>query len=245
MALTLEPLGTFLIACRVSACVMLMPGYSSVRVPARVRLFLALILSVVVAPLVDTSPAREIASDVGLVRPIIGETAIGAAIGLACRLYISALEFAGTTIANYIGLNGLGSGLEHESEPTIASLMTVLATLLLLMLDMHLYAISGIVDSYASFPIGGAPEPDALLSMVLRMMQAAFLICLQISAPFLIFGIVINVAFGLLGKLIPQVPSYFVSVPFTIAGGLLLLYFAAGTMMKLFTGAVSEGLSHL
>ena len=34
---------TFIVFCRIGACLMFVPGYSSVNVPAQVRLFIALV----------------------------------------------------------------------------------------------------------------------------------------------------------------------------------------------------------
>jgi flagellar biosynthetic protein FliR len=57
---------------------------------------------------------------------------------------------------------------------------------------------------------------------------------LQLSAPFLVYGIVANLLFAILGKLVPQVPSYFISGPFIALGGLALLYLASAEMVVVF-----------
>ena len=48
-------LATFLIFCRIGTCLMLMPGFSSPRVPVRVRLFLAVAVTLALAPLLVTN----------------------------------------------------------------------------------------------------------------------------------------------------------------------------------------------
>jgi flagellar biosynthetic protein FliR len=50
-----------------------------------------------------------------------------------------------------------------------------------------------------------------------------------------IYGLIINLLFGLANKLIPQIPVYFISMPFVIAGGILLLYFTIAEFLTLFT----------
>ena len=47
----LTVLATFVLFCRIGTCLMLMPGFSSSRVPARIRLFLAIAITLVLAPL--------------------------------------------------------------------------------------------------------------------------------------------------------------------------------------------------
>ncbi|WP_425530453.1 flagellar biosynthetic protein FliR [Stenotrophomonas maltophilia] len=41
-------------------------------------------------------------------------------------------------------------------------------------------------------------------------------------------------AIGFVNKLTPQIPIYFISLPFVIAGGLILFYFAVPTLLSLF-----------
>ena len=43
-------LAMFLVFCRVGSCLMLLPGYSNIRVPVQVRLFIAVALSLAVSP---------------------------------------------------------------------------------------------------------------------------------------------------------------------------------------------------
>ena len=47
----LSVLATFVLFCRIGTCLMLMPGFSSARVAGRIRLFLAIAITLVLAPL--------------------------------------------------------------------------------------------------------------------------------------------------------------------------------------------------
>ncbi len=44
-------LGTFILFCRIGACLMLMPGFSSPQIPTQVRLFMALAVTLSLTPL--------------------------------------------------------------------------------------------------------------------------------------------------------------------------------------------------
>jgi flagellar biosynthetic protein FliR len=76
--------------------------------------------------------------------------------------------------------------------------------------------------------------------MVSTSLSAAFIVGAQISAPFVVYSIIINVMFGILGRLVPQLPSYFVSVPFVALGGLALLLLVLGQMVLVLGGALSK-----
>lgn len=246
MTFELDIIGVFLVGCRVGGCLMLTPGFSSARVPVRVRLFLAIVIALAVAPLVLAGQPLSKVDDRELIQGIFAETIIGATIGLIARIYMAGLSFMANAMASYIGLNGIGTGVDaDEAEPTLATLITVVATLILLLSDVHRYILMIAIESYERLPMLVVPEFGTVMRLLTESMQAAFLIGLQTVAPFLVYGFLTNLVFGLLGKLIPQLPSYFISVPFLIAGGLVLLYFSLGQIMTLFLNALYEGLSGL
>ena len=71
----------------------------------------------------------------------------------------------------------------------------------------------------------------------------AFLLAIRIGAPFLVYSIVVNVAVGIINKLTPQIPVYFISIPFVLAGGLLLLLVTVKPLLELFEGAFAAWLA--
>lgn len=232
MQLEEQLLAAFLVFCRVGACLMIVPGLSGARVPIRVRLYLALAIALTIAPLVERGSGERL-SDSGLVSAIFAESLVGLVIGGVSRLFIEAIEFSATAIANYIGLTWLSAGFDSgEAEPTLTTLFIVFTTLLLMLMDFPHLLIAAIVNSYVDLPIGIVPDSAAMLRLHVDTLSAAFLLGLQISGPFLVYGIVLNAMFGILGKLVPQMPTFFISAPFIGFGGLLLLYFVSGQLMQ-------------
>jgi flagellar biosynthesis protein FliR len=63
---------------------------------------------------------------------------------------------------------------------------------------------------------------------------------LRLSSPFLAYALVVNLLLGLLNKLTPQIPVYFVSLPFVLTGGLLLLYFAIPALLSQFAEGYAD-----
>lgn len=238
--------GVILILCRVGTTLMLAPGFSTARIPARARLYVALALALAMAPAVlDGGMLKRGGGDV-LIALVFAEFVVGATIGLVCRVYIAALEFMASAIANYVGMAALAGGIDaDEPAPPLATLITMAATLLILLLDLHHLLIKTVLDSYTSIPLGVMADPQFGLRLLATTLSVAFTISLQISGPFIVFGIVVNVLFGILGKLIPQVPSYFVSLPFLLMGGLFFLYLMLPEMLKIYFDSFSATLNNL
>jgi flagellar biosynthetic protein FliR len=238
--------GVILILCRIGTTLMLSPGFGSVRVPARVRLYHALALALAAAPGVLDGGTLKLARGGLLLGFVVAECFVGAVIGLVCRVYIAALEFMMSAVSNYIGLNGLAAGVDNEdAAPTLATLVALSATLLILLLDFHHILIRTVLDSYGRIPLGVMVEPAFGLRLLASTLDIAFKISLQVTGPFIVYAILVNVLFGILGKLIPQVPSYFISIPFLLMGGLFFLYLMVPEMLRIYFDAFNTTLTNL
>jgi flagellar biosynthetic protein FliR len=71
----------------------------------------------------------------------------------------------------------------------------------------------------------------------------AFRIGIQLSAPFIVFGLLFNLGLGVLSRLMPQMQVFFVGLPVSILVGFLILLLVLGAMMTTFLGSV-EGVLH-
>ncbi len=238
---------TFILFCRIGGCLMVMPGFSSSRIPPQVRLFIAISATLAMVPvLLPTLQAAvrdlSLPSMAGL---ILSETAIGVLIGLMGRMFFLALQFMATAIAQFIGFAAMpGVPIEdHEPLPSIGTLITITATMLLFLTDQHWEVFRALVASYAALPIVARFSIENGMAQFSTALADAFVLALQISSPFVIYGLIINLLFGLANKLIPQIPIYFISMPFVVAGGILLMYFTIAEFLTLFTAGFATWLA--
>ena len=65
-------------------------------------------------------------------------------------------------------------------------------------------------------------------------MAAAFRVGVQLSAPFIVFGLLFNLGLGVLSRLMPQMQVFFVGLPLSILLGFLILLLVVGAMMGTF-----------
>ena len=228
----------FLAFCRIGGCLMLMPGFSSARVPVQVRLFIAVAVTLALSPLlvpVLRAALPQVAPD-AMLALIVSETVVGALIGLMGRLFFLALQFMATAAAMFIGLSTRRAPPIEDTEPVpaFATLITLTATLLFFLTDQHWEVLRALLGSYSALPV---TEPLAAAFSLAKLADAAtsaFLLALQISAPFIVYALIINFMVGIANKLTPQIPVYFISMPVVLAGGFILLYFTIGESLRLF-----------
>lgn len=232
-----------LVFARIGSMLMLLPGLGELSVPVRLRLTVALVLTAVMLPLHRPEYAIDLRALGSVLLMFAQEMLIGVLLGLTARLTMSALQVAGSVVAQQLGL-----GFVTAVDPTqgqqgvmIGNFLTLLGVTLLFATNLHHLVIAALDDSYTLFRPGEVPLSGDMAALTTQTVAGAFRVGVQLSAPFLVFGLVFNLALGLLSRLMPQMQVYFVGMPLTIVGGLLLFLFVVGAMMTTFL-AFSEGI---
>jgi flagellar biosynthetic protein FliR len=239
-----DPQGTilalFLAFCRIGACVMVLPGFSSARIPQQIRILVAVALSMAVLPVLwDTIYPKASAGGANYILLIFTESLIGVMYGMMARLYTLGLQFAGTVISMMIGFSAPGGSdiVEDSSETSLTSLITFSALMILFIMDFHHYVFKALVDSYAVIPFGGHLQMQATLISFTDTLQATTYIMLRLASPFILYGLMFQVSIGFINKLAPQIPIYFISTPYLLMGGLFMLYLSIAAMVSQFSDA--------
>jgi len=242
-------LATFVLFCRIGACLMLAPGVSNAQIPVQIRLFVAVAITLSLAPLLLGLPHLQSLADdpLSLLRLIAMESLIGGMIGMLGRLFFSALETLAVAAANLLGLvNPFGVEVDpNQSMPPLASAIALAATALIFVGDFHWEIIRGLVASYRAIPIQSEFDPAYALRQIGQVLGQSFLIAIRVTSPFFLYSVIVNFALTLINRVTPQIAVFFLAPPFIVAGGLLLLYFAIkaqiGEFMSGFAGWLSWG----
>ena len=116
----------------------------------------------------------------------------------------------------------------------VGNFLTMLGVTLLFATDSHYLVIAALNDSYAIFSPGEMMPSGDVAALATRAFSAAFKIGMQLSAPFLVFGLVFNIGLGVLARLMPQMQVYFVGVPLSILAGFLIFALVLAAMMATF-----------
>ncbi len=225
-----------LVFARIGAMVMLLPGFGEANIPVRIKLAIALLLTLVILPLHRAAYHVDMQSLTPLLVLMIQEIVIGIVLGATARVTLAALQVAGSVIAQQLGL-----GFVTTVDPTqgqqgllVGNFLTLLGITLLFATDSHHLIIAALNDSYKIFAPGELMSSGDVAGLATRAFAAAFKIGMQLSAPFLVFGLVFNIGLGVLARLMPQMQVYFVAVPLSILVGFLILALVITAMMGTF-----------
>lgn len=225
-----------LVFSRLGAMIMLLPALGEVSIPGRIRLVLALVICAVTMPLVADTYSAIPQTVPGLAFAVTHEIAIGLFIGMSARLVMSALHVAGNIIALQTGLS-----FAQTVDPTqgtqgviVSTFLSMLAVTLIFVTDLHHLMIAAMRDSYLIFRPGEVFPVGDFLEVAVKAVSAAFRLSVQLSAPFLVFGLIFYLGLGILSRLMPQIQIFFIAMPANIGLGLALLFLLLGAMMMWF-----------
>lgn len=223
-----------LIFARVGSILMLIPALGEQVIPARMRLGFALVFAAVLYPLVTPTLPPLTGDVLQVLVYLLHEIAIGLILGAVTRVVTLAASVAGSTIAFQVGLSGaLGADPANGGIQGVilGSFLSMLGVALIFATDLHHVALMAIRDSYMIFSPSEPIMWGDAAQMAIQATASAFVIGVQMSAPFLVLGLVFYLGMGLLGRMMPQLQVFFVAMPATIWVGLALLALLLTMMM--------------
>ena len=239
--------GAVLVLCRVSAAVMVLPGFGEAEIPMVVRAGLAVGITLLIFP--GLQPILPRAGDAGLRDLVLvgSELGVGVLLGWLARLMTLSLPIAGQIISTLIGLSSvLQPDPELGSQTTGVSRVLALAVPVLV-LSSGLYALplGALAGSYRVMPPGALFSAGDAAQSVAIATEGCFALALRLAAPLILAGFVWEVMLGLLAKLVPSLQVYSLSLPGQVLGGLLLLALLIAPMLTVWMEAVGSSFAGL
>ena len=221
---------------RVGTMVMLLPGVGEQNLPSRVRLSIALVLTALMLPAHQKAYAIDLKALGPVLVLLFQELIVGVVLGLTARLAISALQVTGSVVAQQLGLGFVTAidPTQNQQGMLVGNFLSLLGITLVFATDLHHLVIAAMNDSYRIFQPGELPLVGDAAQHVTRVIATSFRIGIQLSAPFLVFGLLFNIGLGVLSRLMPQMQVFFIGLPLSILLGLLLLLLVVGAMMGTF-----------
>ncbi len=231
-----EIYGVLFVFVRVGAALMFMPAFSEPFVLPRARLILALFISLIIYPVLsDVIPALP-SNPFALLLLVIGEAVVGLFLGTMARIMMGAMSTAGMILSTMTALaNALTNDPTAAQQGSIAgSLLSTLALLIIVILNLHHLLLIALIDSYALFVPGqGLPMGD-FSDMFARIVGKSFALGFQIASPFVGLGLIFFLSLGLMTRLMPQIQIFFVAMPLQILLGITVLFFALPVAIRWF-----------
>lgn len=210
---------------RVSGLCLVAPVFSSRVMPARIRLTLVLVLTLVLAPLAPVTIDPLTASGAAT---MAGQVLIGAAVGFVLQLVFEAVSFGGQLVAQSmsLGFSEVVNPQAGNSSTVLSQFYLLLVTLLFVVMDGHLHLIALLADSFHSLPPGTAAINANGLHAVVAFGAELFAGAVRVALPAMTSLLVVNIGFAAISRAAPSMNLFAVGFPITISLGFIALWLA-------------------
>lgn len=234
-----EPLtiAFLIILFRVGAVVSLLPAIGEASIPARVKLAMAICLTLVIFPIVPGKSAIDF-TDSAAFFVVISEISVGLWFGLLLRVFVFCLQTAGAIAAQATSLSQILGTAGVEPLPAMGHVITMAGLTLALSLGLHVSAAHYLVGSYVLFPIGQMPDISNLVETAVTQIAWGFRLAFTLASPFFILSLLYNLTLGVINRAMPQLMVAFVGAPVITAGALFMLAVAIPLMLRTWSEAL-------
>ncbi|WP_170761315.1 flagellar biosynthetic protein FliR [Ruegeria lacuscaerulensis] len=227
----------FAVFLRVSAMVSLLPAFGDRSIPTRVKLGIAVAFTLIVSPAVQV-PLAEPGLPL-MTRVILTEVLIGVALGMALRLFVLALQTAGSIAAQATSLSQILGPAAADPVPAMGYLLTLAGLTLAVLLGLHIRVAQFLIHSYTLFPMGARPAAPDLSQWGVQRIARSFGLAFTLAMPFVIASLIYNLALGVINRAMPQLMVAFVGAPAITFAGLFLLFAGTPLILSVWSDALN------
>lgn len=220
---------------RVLMAVFLAPFFGGQSVPGRIRVGLGVIFTIVLMPNLQP-PAGFTISPLLFVALLAKEVLTGAMLGITCQFVFYGIQMAGILIDTQRGMNQLSFFAPQLAGPSsiLAQIKLQMAIAAFLVAGGHLLYLRALDSTFRELPLLSFPkigDGAAFLDLMARLSANALVTALQIAAPVLLALLLVDVSFGVIGRMASQIQVHQESQPVKALAGLGVLLLASGLLL--------------
>lgn len=228
---------------RIGAFLMAAPIFGTQLVNARVRIILAVLITLVLVPNLPQMPVVDSLSASAMVL-VIQQLLIGIAMGFIMQVFLQIFVVAGQLIAMQMSL-----GFSSMVDPTNGVTVTVMSQFHLMMMTLvfvsvngHLAMIEILAESFYSLPVGGAFISNNSLWALAGSASWMFSSALLLSLPAVASMLIINFSLGIVTRAAPQLNIFSIGFPAMLVLGLCVVLMTMNGYLPLFDRFTEEAL---
>lgn len=230
------------ILARMAATIGSLPIFTSSEAAIRLRLGLAVAISLVLFPILDLSLTPQQMTPVGFGLVVIRETLLGLLLGFVTQLIFFAVQFGGTIVGYQMGFAAANIlDPQHQQQmPLLSQFQNVFAILIFLALNIHHVILRVMVDSYRILPPGGLDFSGNAIPFLVELTGQMFVLGLQLVAPVMIVLMLSMFILGIMSRVFSQLQVFLLSFPINISLALILIGLSAEMVLLILEQEFSE-----
>jgi len=217
---------------RVASFFMVIPMIGSRLLPVRIRLGLAIAVTVLLVPVLPEMPVFDGISGENVVI-ILQQILIGTIMGFVIQVLFQVFVLGAQIAAMQMGL-----GFASTSDPAngvsvviLGQYYLMIVMMLFLVTNGHLIMIEVMVRSFTILPVGGESVATSSLYKVALAGTWLFSGAMMIALPAITALLVVNFSFGVMTRAAPQLNIFAIGFPFTMLMGLFITWISMGDIL--------------
>ncbi len=232
--------------CRIGAFLTMLPIFSTQLVSTRIRLMLALTITVVLAPVIEPVPMIELVSLQSFII-IVQQLLIGLAMGFIMQLMFQVFVVGGQVVAmqNGLGFATLVDPVNGINVASISQLYLMTVNLLFFAFNGHLAVLYLIGSSFDILPIGERWLSPANYLELVDLASWMFSGAVLVALPSIISLLVVNISFGVISRVAPQMNIIAVGFPFTMVLGLVIIWLTLSNVLPQYERLSAEAFEYV
>ena len=229
---------------RISTFMLAAPIFGAPSVSRPIRIVLAALISLMILPNLAADLDLNMFSPSGYILAA-NQVLLGLAMAFILQMVFAALVLAGQIIAMTMGL-GFAMSLDPQNGiqvPVVSQFYVIMGTLMFLVLDLHLFAITFLFDSFSLMPLQLGSMTALISNQVVIWGSQMFVGSLLLGLPVLAGVLLINISFGVMTRAAPQLNIFAVGFPITIMAGFSLMLFSLPSFLPVLTDLYESAFS--
>jgi flagellar biosynthetic protein FliR len=216
---------------RVTAFMVFSSLFSVRAINIRIRVVIALVLTVFVAMQIEI-PRIDPITVQGL-EVVFQQIFIGFAMGMIMQISTASTVIAGQLVSGSMGLT-MANMIDPTlgNVPVIAGLFTILSTLVFMTTGGHLIVFGILLESFRQFPIGASFWSQALMGKMISWSALMYLAGLLIALPVVITLLFVNIGLGFVSRSAPSLNIFSVGFPAMVLSGFAVLWLAIPSIVE-------------
>jgi flagellar biosynthetic protein FliR len=228
---------------RIGGLMLTMPVFATALVPPRIKIVFIVALALVVAPYIPKELSFLHFKALYLVY-LLQEVLFGILMGFILQIVFQSFVIAGQIIAMQSGLGFavMVDPASRASVPLVSQLYLILITLVFLALNGHIVLLGALLESFISLPPGHNLMDLNTLGQVFGFSGWMIKEAVIIALPAILSLLIVNLSFGIMARVAPQLNIFSLGFPITLLMGILILYFSIPSIVGQTKDALNYGM---
>jgi len=242
--LLVTEVGTFMLFfARISALLLSSPFFNSQWLSVRIRVALTLFLSLIAYSLYPISElAKPFSIDYWMM--FVTNILFGLAMGFSLHIVFQSVVIAMQTLSMQLGL-GFASMVDPAngvSVPVLGQFFVIFFTFIFVTTGAHLALLQVLLNSFDWFSITSLSISDITPGRILEWGSKMFQDAVVLVVGLMSIMLVVNICFGLVARLAPQINIFSLGFPVMVVMGLILIWLSMGYITERFMVMIDEAL---